>query len=256
MTEKKCLLGYTGFTGGTLLRQTEFQYLFNSKNINELNGIDCDLTVCSAAPAQKWIANAQPDKDRENLDLLKANLRNLKTRRFVLISTVDVYKETQNVNEDTTILTDNLHAYGLHRYQLEEFVKNLFDNHLIIRLPGLIGPGLKKNAIYDLKHNNEIHKVDSRGTFQFYPTVNLWRDINAFKNLRGVINLNAEPLSISEIVEECLDKEFKNEVVSMPAFYDIKSKIARSTQQSEYFYTKKESLLAMRAYFQSDLKND
>ena len=52
-----------------------------------------------------------------------------------------------------------------------------FKTHLIIRLPGLVGKGLKKNAIFDLKHNNNLNQIDSRGVFQFYPMQNLDTDV-------------------------------------------------------------------------------
>lgn len=70
----------------------------------------------------------------------------------MLISTIDVYKNPVDVDEDTVIDTDGLQAYGLNRYYLEQWVEEGFPDHLIIRLPGLYGKNLKKNFIYDFIH--------------------------------------------------------------------------------------------------------
>ena len=54
------------------------------------------------------------------------------------------------------------------RKMLEYFVKNNFQNYLIIRLPGIFGTGLKKNVIYDLMNKNELQKIYSNDYFQWY----------------------------------------------------------------------------------------
>ena len=55
------LLGFSGFVGQTLLKQTQFNWKYNSKNIESIRGETFDTIVCAAAPAQKWIANKNPE---------------------------------------------------------------------------------------------------------------------------------------------------------------------------------------------------
>lgn len=55
--KKRCLVGYTGFVGQTLLTQTSFDDLYNSSNIETIQNKDYSLVVCAAAPAVKWKAN-------------------------------------------------------------------------------------------------------------------------------------------------------------------------------------------------------
>lgn len=62
----------------------------------------------------------------------------------MLISTIDVFKSPKNVDENAGIDTENLHAYGYNRYQLECWVRENFPDALIIRLPGLFGANLKR----------------------------------------------------------------------------------------------------------------
>ena len=195
-----CLIGYTGFVGSTILSQNPFKYVFNSSNIAEIKNKEFDLVLCSAAPAQKWIANKYPDEDKKNLELLTGYLETIKCKKFILISTVDVFAIPIDVDENSKINESNLLPYGLNRMLLEKFAASNFKENLIVRLPGLVGTGLKKNIIFDFINNNNTHLIDSRGIFQFYPMAKLWQDINiALKNNLSLIHLTSEPLSIKEI---------------------------------------------------------
>ena len=61
----QALIGYSGFVGSTLFKQHAFESLFRSTNIGEINGQIFDTVVCAGAPAQKWIANRDPEADRK-----------------------------------------------------------------------------------------------------------------------------------------------------------------------------------------------
>ena len=117
------LIGHSGFVGGTLLKQRPFESLYRSTNIGEITGKSFDLVVCAGAPAQKWIANREPEADRQKIEGLLAHLRTVRCATFVLISTVDVFKTPVGVTEETIVETDGLHAYGIHRRMLETFVE-------------------------------------------------------------------------------------------------------------------------------------
>ena len=60
---KRCLIGYTGFVGNNLAEQTEFDFVYNSKNIHEIQGKTFDIVYCAGMPGTKWIANKNPEKD-------------------------------------------------------------------------------------------------------------------------------------------------------------------------------------------------
>lgn len=59
----KALIGYTGFVGGTIASQTQFDEQYNSKNIHEIAGKEFDLIVCAGEPGKKWMANQEPQQD-------------------------------------------------------------------------------------------------------------------------------------------------------------------------------------------------
>ena len=254
------LIGFTGFVGATLLKQHGFNNLYRSTNISDIEGKSFDSVICAAAPAQKWIANREPEADRQNIERLIGHLKTIQCQTFILISTVDVFKTPFGVTEDTAVDETGLQPYGLHRRYLESFVESHFPRHLIVRLPGLVGPGLRKNVIFDFLNQNNLDAIESRGVFQFYPTVNLWHDIQtALQAQLSLVHLTAEPISVAEVAQHGFGREFQNTLANPPAQYDFQSKHAALFGGcGAYQYSKRETLLAIRAYAQSEpvtLKN-
>ena len=149
---KKSLVGYTGFVGSNICSKEKFDGLYDSKNIKEAYGTNPDILVYSGVPAQKFIANKFPEKDFEVIENAIENIKKINPKQIILISTIDVYKEPKNVDEDTVIETKTLQPYGKNRYYLEQWVKENYTNYLIVHLPGLYGKNIKKNFIYDLIH--------------------------------------------------------------------------------------------------------
>ncbi|MCG7588654.1 pyridine nucleotide transhydrogenase [Photobacterium sp. OFAV2-7] len=248
------LIGYTGFVGSTLLKQTDFHNLYRSTNIESIEGKEFDTIVCAGAPAKKWLANKEPEADRYSIEKLMNSLAKVKCKRFVLISTIDVFKSPIGVDEYTAVDENNLHPYGLHRRELEKFVEANFENSIIIRLPGLVGPGLKKNIIFDFLNNNNLSMVDSRGEFQFYPMVNLWSDINcAIESGKRIIHFTVEPIKVETIASEAFGIDFINECQENPARYDVRTRFSEILEgKGDYHYSAKESLTVIRSYRQSE----
>lgn len=248
------LIGHSGFVGSTLSKQFDFTDFYRSGTIAEIERRNFDLVICSAAPAQKWIANRDPQADRQNIDNLISHLKTVTCDTFVLISTVDVFKTPIGVDEDTPVDEDGLHAYGLHRRLLEKFVESHFPNHLIVRLPGLVGPGLRKNVIYDFLNDNNLQAIDSRGVFQFYPMVNLWWDIQiALRAGLKLVHLTAEPISVAEVSEQGFGKSFDQPQATVPATYDLRTRHAAVFGGAgDYQYSQRETIQAVRAYAQSE----
>jgi nucleoside-diphosphate-sugar epimerase len=251
------LIGHTGFVGSTLLRQRSFSGLYRSVDIETISGKKFDTIVCAGAPGQKWLANKEPDNDRASIDKLTKAVSEARCERFILVSTVDVFKTPVEVDERTAVDTEGLHAYGLHRFQLEESVRRFFPNALIVRLPGLVGPGLRKNALFDLHNDNNVAAIDSRAAFQFYPMVNLWSDIErALERNMKLVHLTAEPLVMAEVAREAFGRTFENAKCGDAARYDFRTTHAGAfSGVGAYTYSARESLLAIRAYAQSEPKN-
>lgn len=250
---KNALIGFSGFVGSTLLRQTHFDSLYRSTNIHEIESGQFDLVVCAGAPAKKWLANRNPEDDRNKIKSLINHLKKIKCSKFILISTVDVFNKPQNVDESTIIQEEGLHPYGLHRRLLEKFVEENFQNHLIVRLPGLVGPDLRKNVIFDFLNRNNLDAIDSRGVFQFYPMVNLWYDIQiALQAHLPLVHLTAAPVSVSDISLQGFGTPFTRVLECEPARYDMQTQYGSVFSGHSYQYSSRETIQAVRAYAQSE----
>lgn len=220
------LIGHTGFVGRNLRRQADFDHLYNSANFRDLTGRDFDLIICAGLPAAKWLANKDPEKDRANMIALADTLSRVRARRFVLISTVDVYPTTAELDEDFEFhaVADH-HPYGVHRREFENHVRRRFERTHILRLPGLFGDGLKKNVIFDLLHDHAVAAIDPASVFQWYWIGRLWThvELSVEAGLK-LVNLVTEPIPTRDIV----GRFFPNAPVGGPAgtavAYDLRTK--------------------------------
>jgi nucleoside-diphosphate-sugar epimerase len=248
------LIGYSGFVGSTLLRQASFDSLYRSTNIGDVEGQSFDTVVCAGTSATKWIANRDPEADWQKVAALITHLKTLRCSTFILISTVDVFKDPTGVDENSLVDESGLHAYGLHRRSLEKFVNSQFPNSMIVRLPGLVGPGLRKNIIFDLLNSKNLEAIESRAVFQFYPMVNLWYDIQmALDAGLKLVHLTAQPISVAEVSKKGFGKIFDRVLPNDPPRYAMQTVHAQVFGcNGRYQYTARETIQAIRAYAQSE----
>jgi hypothetical protein len=218
------LIGHTGFVGGTLLRQRPFGALYNSSNIGDIRGGSFNTIVCAGVSAVKWLANKEPEKDKQGIAHLMSCLDGVSANRFVLISTIDVYLHPNGLSEHDIPAKDGLHPYGLHRLELEEFVARRFPRHSIVRLPALFGTGLKKNALYDLIHRNQTEKIVPNAAFQWYPTRRLADDLDRCVAADlPLLNVTAEPIRMDAIRDRFFPGEAMGPAASSPPLYDLRT---------------------------------
>lgn len=149
---KEYLVGYTGFVGSNLAAQHSFLGLFNTQNITEAFGGHPNLLVYAGVPAEMYLANRDPEADRQIILIAKENIQRIAPKQIVLISTIAVYPDTHGADEDTSIRNERLSPYGANRHALEVWVEQQYENCLIVRLPALYGINLKKNFLYDYIH--------------------------------------------------------------------------------------------------------
>jgi len=238
------LIGYSGFVGSNLLAKRSYDSLYRASDIESIRGGDFEQVVCAGVQAMKWWANLHPDDDRVGIERLLGPLAEISAQRFTLISTIDVYPAPREVDEDSAIDLQGHHAYGLHRLEVEAWIRERFPKVLIVRLPGLFGPGIKKNVIFDMLHDNGLEKIHPGGVFQYYDLRRLANDIDRAWNLGvGLLNVSTEPLGTGEIRDRFFPQKDLGATGPAPAGYDMRSKHAAAWGGADgYLYGKQQVL--------------
>ncbi len=244
------LIGHTGFVGGSLAAQRRFDAVFNSADIESIAGRAFDLVVCAGAPGAKWLANQEPERDSAAITRLMRALERVSAARFVLMSTVDVFADPIDVDEETRVDVTRASSYGRHRRELEQFVEARFSSSLVVRLPGLFGPGLKKNVIYDFLHENRLDRVPAAGVFQFYDLADVTRDVHRCLAAGArLVHFATEPVSVAEIARQAFGREFDNDPGGPPPRYDVHTRFAALFgREGPYLATKSEVLERIAAF--------
>ena len=214
----RALVGYTGFVGQNLWASGKFDAGYNSKNIEEAFGTNPDLLVYAGVRAEKFLANKNPEKDLENINIAFENIKKINPKQLVLISTIDVFDDPTGKDEASHIDMSSLEPYGANRYRLEFMVREYYPEATIIRLPGLFGKGIKKNFIYDfmtlIPSMLKYEKFDELSAKEPILTEYYERLDNGFYKL----------LPIAHSDEEVLKEKFKSLGFTSLLFTDSRSK--------------------------------
>jgi hypothetical protein len=228
MKSNSALIGYTGFVGSNLKSYHNFDYLFNSSNIERIKGRKFTTVVCAAPSAEKWKINQDPEKDLKVISDLFTLTKTVRCEKFILISTIDVLTSTEPV------------SYGGNRLAFENMILDHFqEKATIIRLPGLFGPSLKKNIVYDLKNSvTDFVKLDSK--FQWLHIKRL-SELLDLELASGIIEIYPEPIHTEELVKSFFPAQLKNCSKSKGAQYDF-------IPEQGYFMTKAEVLQDLEEY--------
>jgi len=245
------IIGSTGFVGSNLVPHFPDSVQFNSRNIESIRGQHFDRVFCAGIQAKKWWANQHESEDLAAIHILLEALRTVTTDHFTLISTVDVYPIPSGVDESSPVDPAINHAYGRNRFLAEEFVQATFPRHLILRLPGLFGVGLKKNVIHDFIHSHELEKINPRGVYQYYWLGRLPADIQRASELGlSVLNLATEPVGTQEIHDRFFPDRALGTPTEFVASYDMQTLYAADwgSASERYLYDKNAVLEQLAAF--------
>jgi hypothetical protein len=223
------LIGHSGFVGSNLKRLASFDACYNTQNIADIQGKSFGSLICAAPQAKKWWANQNPEQDLAMVQQLTEHLKQVQADRFVLISSIDVFPRVVDVDETFDCASQENHAYGRNRLFLEQFVESQFPTVNILRLPGLFGPGLRKNVIFDLLTDNEVWKINPQSQFQWYDVTRLWADMQTAiaHNLRLVM-LATEPVATGEIQTSHFPDRKIGAEVGKAIYYDVHTTHAKA----------------------------
>jgi hypothetical protein len=241
----KILVGDTGLIGTTLKEKIQFDFTYNSKNISTFNDYEYKNATLylSCLPATKWLVNKNIKSDIENINKIVEVLSQQKFDRVILFSTIDVYTDNPLHSDENTPTHFKSLSYGTNRYLFELLIKEFVETNdlKIFRLPALFSKKIKKNVLYDLIHDNNVHQINLNSAFQWYNLENLTNDIDHYiENFEHetLFNLFTEPLDTTEIVS--LFPHYTNMNYSTPTKFEYNFKTVH--HNSGYIKTKEEVL--------------
>lgn len=123
-------------------------------------GRSCDVLINAAGNSKKFLSDKDPLRDfDESVRSVRASLVNFSFGRYVLVSSCDVYPDCSSplvTDEDKPIDVSRQSAYGFHKYLAEQCVMHGAGQWLITRFGGFVGPGLKKNPIFDILTGDKL----------------------------------------------------------------------------------------------------
>jgi nucleoside-diphosphate-sugar epimerase len=252
MKERYAILGQNGFIGSHLHKRLGVLATgYTRNNSHELALSDADTLIVAAAPAAKWFANENSDNDLVNIHKILETIKLFPGDRCILISTIDVFPQGTIFDEDSQLPDWNSEAYGRNRAFLEKETRRLFPEALIVRLPGMFGPGLKKNLIFDLLNNNGNPTAHPESTFQFYDVRDLVGHIMTASELRiPTINLATQPFSVRQLFSDIFNQVFITKSSDLQVNYKMKTKHSYKLagRQSDFLKSDLEIVAALKTW--------
>ena len=245
------IIGYNGFVGSNLNKTIKAKFLFNSKNIKDIKNKSFNKLFICAPHAQKWLANKNPKMDNSQVNKLIHNLKNISAKKVIYISTVDVFENLINKNEKSKINKKKHHTYGKNRLKIEKFIKKKFIDYHIIRLPALFGKGLKKNILFDLINNNNLHNIKILSKYQWFSINDLNKCIKlVIKNKIACINLVSEPIHTFELISKFFpDKLIKCNSSDIGFKYNLNTIYSKKFKNKDgYIYNKNQKIKKIKRF--------
>jgi len=117
-------------------------------------GRPCELLINANGNSRKPLAKQNPLADFDaSVRTVRASLADFRFDRYIHLSSCDVYPDCsspETTREELRLDVSLQTPYGFHKYLAEQCVRHGAREWLIIRFGGFVGPGLKKNAIFDI----------------------------------------------------------------------------------------------------------
>jgi len=152
------ILGGNGFVGSAFSRlfgRLGLKHqVITLENYQTFVGSSCEVFVNANGNSSKILASREPLTDFEaNVRSTRASLEDFKAGFYIHLSSCDVYPDCSNpstTREEAPIAFEHQSPYGFHKLLAEQCIQHACKNWLIVRQGGFVGPGLKKNAIFDM----------------------------------------------------------------------------------------------------------
>lgn len=172
------VLGSAGFVGSAVVSEARERGL----SIHEVDrdtyapGLSARWIINANGNSKKFLAREQPVQEFDlSVRSVMQSLYDFHCEQYCFLSTIDVYDNVRDpaANAETAVIRrDLLSPYGLHKLIAEDLVRHYAPRWLILRMGGFVGPGLRKNSIYDLLKGLPLRvHPDSRYQYQHTRTL-------------------------------------------------------------------------------------
>jgi nucleoside-diphosphate-sugar epimerase len=171
------IIGGNGFVGSAYVRLLAARGIAHQvvtrKNYDDLKGTSCNVLINANGNSRKFLAIREPLKEfDESVRSVARSLEDFRCESYVFLSSGDVYPDQSSpliTCEDQSIDPAGQSRYGLHKSLAEQLVRNSGCPWLILRMGGFVGPGLKKNAIFDMLTGGPVW-LSAQSELQFLST--------------------------------------------------------------------------------------
>lgn len=195
------IIGGNGFVGSGLARfflATGIEHrIITRENFENYRDTSCDILINANGNSKKFLANNEPLTDFDlSVRSVAVSLEAFHFKTYVMLSSGDVYPQQHSpdvTKEDVQPDPARQSRYGLHKNLAERLVQGCGRPWIILRMGGFVGPGLKKNAIFDMLTNAPVW-LSPNSELQFISTDSaaklIWALIE-LGNTHQVFNLGA-----------------------------------------------------------------
>lgn len=136
-------------------------------------GSTFDVLINANGNSSKIVASRQPMDDFDaSVRSVRSSLLDFRVGTYVHLSSCDVYPDCSSpavTLEDSAGDPAAQSPYGFHKWLAEECVRHAAGRWLVFRLGGMVGQGLRKNAIFDIVNGGPIW-IDPESRLQFMNT--------------------------------------------------------------------------------------
>jgi len=177
------LIGANGLVGSAFTRLLQSRpdvelVRVTRENFDSLPAAPSDVVIEAACNSKKFLADQDPLAEFERSVTHRLNsLLRFPAKLQVHLSSVDVYSDLTSpasTREDTAVHYSQVSRYGFHKLLAEQLVRHYAPRWLILRLAGMVGPGLRKNPVFDILNGLPL-RIHPESRYQYMPTDDLAR---------------------------------------------------------------------------------
>jgi len=173
------ILGGNGLVGSGFARYCQAvgrpYVIIDRQNYASYVGRSCEIFINANGNSRKNLAVQQPIVEFDaSVRSVRASLIDFRFKHYLHISSCDVYPDCsspETTRESQIPDPARQSPYGFHKYLAEQCVRHAASDWVIFRCGGFVGPGLKKNAIFDILRGGPLY-LDPASELQFLHTDN------------------------------------------------------------------------------------